>query len=407
MTIKPFVLAFLLFCSYSYGQMEQYNYKREISKISDQWHNIILPNDIFGKVKYDLSDIRIFGVIANKDTIEAPYLIQKRIEEVSNKEVNFKTLNVSQNEKGYFFTFEVPNSQAINQIKLRFKQRNFDWNLKLEGSQNQKEWFTVIEDYRVLSIKNEQTDFQFTKLSFPSSKYRFFRILIDSKEKPELTFASIVRHQFSNESYRDFTIKNILVNENQQLKQTEVDIDLQMPVPISKINFNISANFEYYRPFTVKYLADSFITEKGWKYNYQELTNGTLNSIEENDFKFNSTTVQKLKILIHNQNNQALTIDSIQIKGYVHELIARFTSPATYFLTYGNNQSTAPNYDIKRFKEKIPKNLNTLELSNEQIIQKEKVKINTPLFQNKFWLWLVMGIIILLIGWFSIKMISK
>jgi hypothetical protein len=231
--------------------------------------------------------------------------------------------------------------------------------------------------------------------------------LIDSKEKPELTFASIVRHQFSNESYRDFTIKNILVNENQQLKQTEVDIDLQMPVPISKINFNISANFEYYRPFTVKYLADSFITEKGWKYNYQELTNGTLNSIEENDFKFNSTTVQKLKILIHNQNNQALTIDSIQIKGYVHELIARFTSPATYFLTYGNNQSTAPNYDIKRFKEKIPKNLNTLELSNEQIIQKEKVKINTPLFQNKFWLWLVMGIIILLIGWFSIKMISK
>jgi hypothetical protein len=407
MTIKPFVLAFLLFCSYSYGQMEQYNYKREISKISDQWHNIILPNDIFGKVKSDLSDIRIFGVIANKDTIEAPYLIQKRIEEVSNKEVNFKTLNVSQNEKGYFFTFEVPNSQAINQIKLRFKQRNFDWNLKLEGSQNQKEWFTVIEDYRVLSIKNEQTDFQFTKLSFPSSKYRFFRILIDSKEKPELTFASIVRHQFSNESYRDFTIKNILVNENQQLKQTEVDIDLQMPVPISKINFNISANFEYYRPFTVKYLADSFITEKGWKYNYQELTNGTLNSIEENDFKFNSTTVQKLKILIHNQNNQALTIDSIQIKGYVHELIARFTSPATYFLTYGNNQSTAPNYDIKRFKEKIPKNLNTLELSNEQIIQKEKVKINTPLFQNKFWLWLVMGIIILLIGWFSIKMISK
>ena len=49
--------------------------------------------------------------------------------------------------------------------------------------------------------------------------------------------------------------------------------------------------------------------------------------------KFNSTTVQKLKIIIDNKDNQPLSIDGILVKGYVHELTARFTENAKYFLT--------------------------------------------------------------------------
>ena len=95
-------------------------------------------------------------------------------------------LNTSYNDKGYYYTFEVPAKEPINQINLNFNQQNFDWKLKLEGSQKQQEWFTVIEDYRILSIKNKLTDFQFTNVSFPNSSYRFFRLVIASDIKPEL-----------------------------------------------------------------------------------------------------------------------------------------------------------------------------------------------------------------------------
>ncbi|MCK5440335.1 MAG: DUF3999 family protein [Maribacter sp.] len=407
LAIKSYTSFLLLLCSYSYGQMEQYDYKRELKGISEQWHTMILPNNFFGRVSQNLSDIRIFGITANNDTVESPYLLRLATEKISRKEVAFKTLNASHNDKGFYFTFEIPTTEPINQIKLEFKQPNFDWRLKLEGSLNQQEWFTIIENYRILSIKNEITDFRFTTLTFPSSKYRFFRLLIDSKEKPELAAARIAQSEITDGIFKKYPIKKTYTKENKQLKQTEIDIELQFAVPISHINIGITDTFDYYRPITIKYLSDSLETEQGWKYNYSTLASGTLNSIDENEFTFSSTTLQKLKIIIRNQDNQALTLDSIKAKGYVHKLVARFTEPATYFLTYGNNNVSKPKYDIKQFENKIPETLTTLDLGDEQSIEKTKFSKTDPLFKNKTWLWTVMTAIILLLGWFSVKMIRN
>lgn len=405
--VKYSTLLLLLACSYSYGQIEQYNYKRELKGITDKWHKVVLPDEIFGKVSSNLYDIRIFGITANNDTIEAPYLFRLTTEKISSNDISFKTVNVSHNEKGYYFTFEIPTNEPINQIKLDFKRQNFDWRLKLEGSQNQQEWFTVIEDYRILSIKNELTDFQFTNIVFPNSRYRFFRLFIASKENPYLMVAKVSQYELTDGDYRNYPIKKTKINQDKQTKQTEIEIDLQLPVSVSHIKISIKDTFEYYRPVTIKFLVDSFKTEQGWKYSYSTLTSGTLNSLELNEFKFTSTILQKLKILIQNRDNQHLTIDTIEVKGYLHELVGRFTEPATYFLTYGNSKAEPPQYDIDHFADKIPKTMTTLILGTEQVIDKEEISETEPIFKNKTWLWIIMAVIILLLGWFSIKMIRK
>jgi hypothetical protein len=405
--VKYSTLLLLLAWSYSYGQIEQYNYKRELKGITDNWHKVVLPDEIFGKVSSNLYDIRIFGITANNDTNEAPYLLHLTTEKVSSNDVGFKTLNVSHNEKGYYFTFEIPTNEPINQIKLDFKRKNFDWKLKLEGSQNQQEWFTVIEDYRILSIKNKLTDFQFTNIRFPNSRYRFFRLFVASKENPYLMVAEVSQYERIDGDYRIYPITKNKIIEDKQTKQTEIEIDLQLPVPVSHIKIGIKNTFDYYRPVTIKFLADSFKTEQGWKYRFNTLTSGTLNSLEVNEFKFRSTILQKLKILIHNLDNQHLTIDTIEVKGYLHELVGRFTEEATYYLTYGNSKAGKPQYDIDRFSDKIPKTMTTLILGNEQAIDKEEISVTEPLFKNKTWLWIIITAIILLLGWFSIKMIRK
>lgn len=404
---KILSILLILNCSFSYGQIEQYNFKRELKGISEQWHKIIIPDKIFGKVSQELTDIRIFGITTSNDTIEVPYLLRLASEKTFVKDVAFKTINVSQNNKGFYFTFEIPTTEPINQIKLDFKQNNFDWRVKLEGNQNQSDWFTINENYRILSIKNEITDFQFTKLTFPSSKYRFFRLYIDSKEKPELTFASITQQEITKGRFRNYSIKKFGKKENRETKQTEIDIELQVPVPISYLKINIKDSFDYYRPITIKYLNDSTKTEQGWKHNYNTLAAGTLNSIEKNEFKFSSKTVQKLKILIHNQDNQPLAIDTLIVKGYEHEILARFTEPASYFLTYGNKVAARPNYDIERFTDKVPMTLTTLDLGNELTIERKQVYETAPLFKNKTWLWGIISLTILVLGWFTIKMMRK
>ncbi len=404
--IKLLVSLLLLVSTFAFGQVEDYRFKRELIGVSGQWNKLVLPDDIFGEISQNQSDIRVYG-ITEKDTIEAPYLIRLSEEQISLKEVAVKTLNVSRNGEGHFYTFEIPTAELVNQINLEFKAQNFDWRIKLEGSQNQQEWFTITENYRILSIKNELTDFQFTKLTFPSSKYRFYRLRIDSGENPELVSAKISLQEVKKGVFKSYPIKEIKTTENKQSKQTEIEIELQQPVPISHVKFAIADNYDFYRPFTVMYATDSVQTNESWRYNYSTLASGTLNSLEENEFKISSTTVQKLKFIIDNQDNQPLTISTIHIKGYVYELLARMTESASYYLVYGNKKARKPQYDIARFTSSIPETLPTLELGEEQEIEKGEIATQTPLFQNKLWLWAILIVAIGVLGWFSIQMLKK
>ncbi|MDP2364384.1 MAG: DUF3999 domain-containing protein, partial [Ignavibacteria bacterium] len=63
-------------------------------------------------------------------------------------------------------------------------------------------------------------------------------------------------------------------------------------------------------------------------------------------------------------------------------------------------------YDIVNFKDKIPTALSYISLGNEESISQNQME-DSPLFENKLWLWLIMIVMILIIGWFSLSMIRK
>ena len=118
-------------------------------------------------------------------------------------------------------------------------------------------------------------------------------------------------------------------------------------------------------------------------------------------------TLQKLQIIIYNQDNEPLKIDEISVRGSASELVARFTEPANYYLTYGNSKARKPQYDISRFKDKIPESLTELELGTVRKIIKKEAPTTEPLFENKLWLWAVMLLSIIVLGGFSIQMMRN
>jgi len=396
----------------AYAQMSEYAYTCELKGITDQWHKVTLPDDMYAHLAYSFNDIRIFGITPNGDTIEAPYLRHELTETITNNKVNFELINQSHNDKGYYYTFKLPAAKSINRIELDFGQRNFDWQITLEGSQNQSEWFTLLDQYRILSLKTQGIDYQFTTLKFSDAKYRYFRLFIpvekqpDLKE-PDLKQASISLRKTAEGKYKNYTAQKINVFNDKKTKQTIIDLDLGQALPVSHLNINIKNDYDYYRPITIKYLRDSFKTDKGWRYNYASLTSGTLNSLEKNELKFANRKLQKLQITIHNQDNTPLDIGEITAKGYVNELTTRFTEPATYYLTYGNPKARKPQYDISRFADKIPESLTELQIGTAQKINKKLIISSPALFANKIWLWAVMLLIISILGWFSIQMIRK
>ncbi|WP_461532163.1 DUF3999 family protein [Sinomicrobium sp.] len=405
--IKICCALYLSFGSFiAYGQMERYDYKRELKGISEQWHEIVIPDELFGRLSDNMNDLRIYGITKTGDTIEAPYLLRSTDGKKSVKKISFKQLNTSRDNKGYYFSFEVPDTETVNRITLDFKQQNFDWQLKLEGSHDQNHWFTVVEDYRILSIRNETVNFKSTNLVFPESKYRYFRVFVNSEERPDLLEASIERFETTKGVFKDYLPQKTEVSVDKTSGQTAIDIDLPLPVPVSRLMVDVADQFDYYRPLTVKYLADSVKTEQGWRYQYHTLTSGTLNSVDNGVFTFNSTVLNRLKVLIDNRDNQPLHIEGVRLSGYKHKLLARFTEPATYYLTYGSTSAMSTNYDIRHFTDRIPENLIPLEVKEEVAIAKTSVEKPSPIFENKMWLWAIMLLIIITLGWFSLKMMK-
>lgn len=393
------------FCSLcAFAQLDTYDYKMQLSTPDSLWHSIELPEVVFNEVSQNMNDIRLYGVTEN-DTLEAPYLMLVGAGDFKRKVVDFNILNKTSNTKGYYFTYEVPTQEAINLIKLDFENKNFDWKVVLEGSQNQNEWFTILDDYRILSIQNEQTNYKFSNLDFPDAKYRYYRILIKTQEKPELKAASIIIDVKSKDKFKQFTVSNLEIT--QKGKESILEIDLKKRLPVSHLKINVLDKIDYYRAFSIEYQSDSVQTEKGWRYSYREIYYGTLNGIEKNEFTFPSTLVQKFRINIQNNDNQTLTIDGVSTKGYVHELHARFSKPATYYLAYGKTNDRKPQYDITQTGVKIPTALSALTAGEAQNISKKAIIVVAPLFENELWLWLVMGAVIIVIGGFTIKMMQK
>ncbi len=402
---NKWLIAFLtlVVCQFSFGQEVNTSYKRKLNNVDDQWHKIVLPLDAFNKISPELSDIRIYGFRSDRDTVEVPFKWQITENKIVTKELDFNLINSSAASDGYFFTFELATLQNIHEIQLSFEQQNYDWRLMLQGSQDLKEWFTVVNNYRILSIKNGITDYQFGKVVFPESKYKYYRFNIRSKEKPVLQKARVLASETSQIALDNRT-NTYKVTENKKDKTTLIDIDLASYVPVSEIAIFFDRKVEFYRPFQLKVLRDSTKLASGtWNYHYGSVTSGTVSSLEDNRFLFDKSWTKKLQLVITNHDNVPLKLDSIQVSGPEYALIARFEDKhIPYYLFYGNKKFHTPNYDITHFA--TPEDVVTLDLGNEETIRVLTLSGTKPLFENKWWLWLMMIVIIGLLGGFTVKM---
>lgn len=401
------LVASVLLSTIVFAQKQNFQYERKITDVNGRWGNFLLPNDLYGKVKSNFSDVRIFSINSN-DSSEVPYWIESTEQAPILEKIQFDILNTTHNGDGYYFTFETKDDNAINQLDVKFKEKNYDWNVQLEGSEDQSKWFTIVDNYRLLSIQNEKANYAFNTINFSNVKYRYFRLLVKTKMEVVLDEVSLLKSVEQKNTLVDYANPHYSVNTNPKEKQTKINIDLPFLMPVSAIQLFIKKDYNFFRTVSAYYVSDSFKTEKGWEYDYVPLYSGAVNSKENNILSFNNTIVQKLIVNLENADNRPLTIDSVKVGGYPYRLIGYFVdSTAKFVLRYGYTSLAAPQYDIEHFKNELPNNIPTLTLGDEtkNFAQNDKVEKSIPL--NKIWLWVVMVVLILLLGFFAFKMMKK
>ena len=389
------------------AQINTYRYKRNLNGITDQWQALTLPSEVFGKLQSDLSDVRIYGT-KGKDTIEVPFIIKENTATKTEQEVKYQLINKVAGKDGYLITLVPETNTPINKIDLQIGQQNFDWLVRLEGSNDNNNWYTLLNNYRITGIKNQSISYQFTTLNFDNAQYRYYRIFFNSKEQPKVESAKISKLGITNEKTRSTQIVSFNSVNDQKLKQTIIDVKLKNAVPIVKIALDVLSNTDYYRPIKIECVADSFKISGKQNYNYLLLNEGFLTSIEKPEFDFKSPFTDRIKITIQNNDNQPLTIKNIVVKEAQYELVARLADTSYHYaLYYGNNKVSAPIYDLANFNQKISATIKPVVLDQEIKNPDLLIKADHSLVKNTYWLWALVTIAVVVLAYFAVRMLRE
>ena len=408
--MKPgnFIYALLVFTTFI-GEpcltqsQPDFRYKRNISGVSQEgWYILSMPSDIFQDIDNDFGDLRLYST-SDSDTVESPYLLEVRHDEVTTETIHLPLFNQSTKDGVSYLTFELKRAQKVNHIDLLFEELNYFGYVTIQGSNDQREWFEVVKDHRIVSVKNGGTDYVLSAVDFPLTDYRYLRAAVTADVPLTLKNASFQLNKTRKGVYHDIPL-NWEMRTDKKTRMSFVDITFSGYVPVSSISVKTDTAADYYRSMEVQYLRDSTKTEKGWIKYYHTLYEGHLTSFTPNEFNFGWKTAAEIRLVIRDNDNSPLSISSISAAGPEVQLVS-YLKPGVNFLLYGAEKVRSPSYDLAYFENKIPTDLLSGKVGPAEILVAEGPAAS-PLFENKLWLWGLIAVMIAGLGFFTIKMMK-
>jgi hypothetical protein len=371
---------------------------------TDTWHRIPLPEEIYRHLNSRRTDLRIIGVNPQGDTLEVPWVWEK-VARQEVKKSSFKLINIVTREGSRLYTLVDGPDTEINTLHLDIAEEEFDWKITLEGSANGIEWFTLVENYRLVAFRQNGETYRFTRLQFPTSRFSYYRISFPT------TSATLRAAWVSEEKKVQPTYQNRQVN-FRHLHDTRSNTDtytLHFPhaLPVVGLRPIIRADYDYFRPFHLHQVRDSVKTEKGWRHNQKSVTSGFVSSLDTTFHQFAEATSRLFIVTINNKDNAPLPIEGWWVEIASHTLIARFPTVETinYRLIYGAMDALMPEYDLVKFQNSIPSQIPTLVPGPEEITKIEDIP-HQP-FIPPVVLWTVLFVVILVMGGFVIRMMKS
>jgi hypothetical protein len=385
------------------AQRALFDYRRCVGPVVvEDWYRLKLSPDIPGRMNANLTDLRLYH-FTQSDSSEVPYVLKLRESIREHGEVPVEMLNNSKKDGALFATFKLPKGHRTNKLKLQFSERNFDGFASLEGSHDQQEWFILVDRRRIIDIHDAEVDFSTTTLNFRPSDFRYLRVRVAANTSLTLESGSVQKTKLIAGSYHDIPLSWSSTYDKKN-KKTVVIVNISTKQLVTGINVGLEQEGDYYRPFSLEVLKDSTKTSAGWQYYYDAIAEGYLTSTDSNGFVFPYVKAGHLRLTIKEHDNPPLQVVGIMAQGPDAFLYAKI-SPGTNCIEYGNEKTAAPNYDLKYFEGSIPEDVKDLAVGDEEKISTAP-PIHEPLFSKKLWLWIVMGATILVLAFFTRRLMA-
>ncbi len=378
------------------------------------WRADLQPVDRSGYYNIELSQT-VIGLSKNKEFTdlkvlddknqEVPYFLRSVTPEhkISEYEAYDLKENTTKNNLSIVIV-DNKKQENIKQFVIVLTNADANKDISIRGSNDLNKWYIVKQK---TDLPLPGSDFGIDKntelltVDFPQGNYRYYEITLSTNQKSPLEILKIVKVKYSA-IYADFTWIDLgsLVQRNDVDKKTYLTFpNLSLSYRINKLEFSIKSKADYFRHVLVR---DS-VSQKEIGF---DISSKKENTFIINDFIFSPGTV----IIIENENNPPLVIDSVKVYGLNRYVCAYLEEGKNYHLQIGTQNSTLSNYDIKHFQNDIPAELPVIKTNNLQHIVKpviQEPERETMLIENPVFLWSIIIVVGVFLAFICVRMIRE
>ncbi len=269
----------------------------------------------------------------------------------------------------------------------------------LSGSDDKEKWFVIREHIGLQQAGSDTADHYVQSISFPSSHYRFFKLILEDKGllPVNILAAGITARSFSIGKYLGVPFP-ALVQKDSSDKHSYIILQYRDHYRIDKIDLLLQG------PQLFKRNARIFDPTNGSR----RLIAETVLSPGNLSIMIPGVRTDSLLLEIDNEDNKPLQVQAVQTAQLNQYLLTWLQAGSGYSLLAGRPDAQAPEYDLKYFVDSLTKNPQEILTGPVQPASPVTTAVVPPVHADHsgLLLWGILAIVLLLLASLSYKMMK-
>jgi hypothetical protein len=320
--------------------------------------DFLVPPAVFDKARPDLADLRL----VDDGGHFVPYALRVRRAQDELRPLDAREFNkVTHPDRSVEWTLDLGKTPGEhNAIDVITPGRDFRRRLKLEGSDDEKTWHTLLDNASLMHFEVGPQVVDVHRLNYAASRYSFLKVQVfpdrsQDADAPAITSVGVFRSILV--PGEDVTLPaNVGAREPVPASSgpgSAWTIDFGGDrVPCERLQFTIGTD-EFVRPFAIE-VADSgeprrLLTQGEWRRRRGE-------EARPLEVRFPEVMARRLRLVVTDYRNPPLTIQAVSYTAPARQVVfaPAKDQPPPLRLYFGNPQAAAPHYD---FAASLPEKL--------------------------------------------------
>jgi hypothetical protein len=400
---------FMLICSASSTIAQRFYCEAHLQKATyDGFHKVAIGPELSVYTNDEFTNLRLL----DSNSTEVPYLLQT--DEARRPDAIFREYQIINRkfigDSITSITLRNPEKNAINNISLVIRNADVTKEATLSGSDDQKSWYVLKEHFLLSNINSSQATSELKIVDFPLSNYEYYVIRINDINSAPVNIQRAGYYEYTAPAKTEyFRIPTGRLSQTNELakKQSRIRLSFDTLRLVEKLTWSVS-EVPYYRRSASLYGELKRVNKKGKTETYSELLGSfELKSGTPNVLTIPAHKVKDLVMVIENEDNPPLRIDSLNAYQQKRYITAWFRKNEIYHFSFGSASMPAPVYDLAFFRDSIPANLSLLEAGPVTFMNDSNPTESKTFFTSKIFIWSAIIFVVVLLALMSVKLVRE